>query len=126
MNQYLLTTYVDEGQPQPGPGDPQDMQMFLHRVMDLEAEMEAADAFVFGGALHGSAAAKVVRSENTEVFTTDGPFAETKEQIGGFYIINAKDLDDALAWAAKVTNAIGRPIEVRPFRATGRVADQMG
>jgi hypothetical protein len=102
------------------------MQMFMQRVMDLEAEMDAADAFVFGGALHGSDIAKVVRSEDSEVFTTDGPFAETKEQIGGFYIINAEDLDGALGWATKVTNAIGRPIEVRPFSATGRVADQMG
>lgn len=126
MNQYLLTTYVVEGEPQQGPGDPQDMQMFMQRVMDLEAEMDAAGAFVFGGALHGSGGAKVVRSPSIEVFTTDGPFVETKEQIGGFYIVNANDLDAALGWAAKVTRAIGRPIEVRTFSATGRVADQMG
>ena len=52
---------------------------------------------------------------------TDGPFVESKENIAGFYIINAGDLDDALAWAGKVTTAVGRAIEVRPFAATGRV-----
>ena len=56
---------------------------------------------------------------------TDGPFAESKEHIAGFYIINAADLDDALAWANKVVAAINHPIEVRPFMATGRVAEQM-
>ena len=56
----------------------------------------------------------------------DGPFVESKEHIAGFYIINANDLDDALAWAEKVVEALNHPIEVRPFRATGKVADQMG
>ena len=50
---------------------------------------------------------------------TDGPFIESKEHIAGFYIINAGDLDAALAWAGKVVYAINHPIEVRPFRATG-------
>jgi hypothetical protein len=52
-----------------------------------------------------------------ELLTTDGPFAESKEHLGGFYIIEANDLDAALAWAAKTTEAVGSPIEVRPFRA---------
>ncbi|MCP4246618.1 MAG: hypothetical protein GY778_06180, partial [bacterium] len=59
------------------------------------------------------------------VVMTDGPFAESKEHIAGFYRINADDLDAALAWAAKVADATRHPIEVRPFRATGKVADQM-
>jgi hypothetical protein len=125
MNQYLLTTYVVDGEHRQDPGTPEDMQMFMERVMALEAEMDEAGAFVFGGALHGSGDAKVLRPGESEVFTTDGPFAETKEQIGGFYIINAPDLDTALGWASKVTQAIGRPIELRPFSATGKVADQM-
>lgn len=126
MNQYLLTTYVVEGDQPRGPGTPEDMQKFMQRVMALEEEMDAADAFVFGGALHGSNDAKVVSGAGADVFTTDGPFAETKEQIGGFYIINAPDLDTAHGWATKVTAAIGRPIELRPFSATGRIKDQMG
>jgi hypothetical protein len=54
--------------------------------------------------------------------TTDGPFVEGKEHVGGFYIVNAHDLDEALVWAEKVVEAINHDIEVRPFRATGRVA----
>ena len=56
---------------------------------------------------------------------TDGPFVESKEHIAGFYVIEADDLDAALAWADKVTSCIGAPIEVRPFTATGKVADHM-
>jgi hypothetical protein len=50
-----------------------------------------------------------------EVLTTDGPFVESKEHLGGFYIVDAEDLDAALAWASKTTAIIGAPIEVRPF-----------
>jgi len=52
------------------------------------------------------------------VLTTDGPFAESKEHLGGFYIIETDDLDAALVWASKTTEAVGKPIEVRPFRAS--------
>ena len=97
----------------------------MQRVIALEAEMEEAGAFVFGGALHGPDAATVLSSSDGGVVMTDGPFAESKEHIAGFYIINAEDLDAALAWADKVVAAIQHPIEVRPFRATGKVADQM-
>ena len=62
--------------------------------------------------------------ERPRVLITDGPFTETKEQLGGFYVIEAADIDAALAWAAKVTAAIGAPIEVRPFAGTGRLRDQ--
>jgi len=52
---------------------------------------------------------------NNQIVTTDGPFAEAREHLGGFYVINADDLDAALDWAAKVTRCVGAPIEVRPF-----------
>ena len=81
----------------------------------------ASGTFVFGGALHGPDAATVVRESDGDVVMTDGPFVEAKEHVAGFYIINADDLDAALAWARKVVDAIDHPIEVRPFRATGRV-----
>src|SRR5689334_24858885 len=121
MSQYLLSTYDVEGQVSEAPSTPADMQSFMARVMALEAEMDASGTFVFGGALHGPDAATVVRPGQGEVVMMDGPFVEAKEHIAGFYIINADDLDAALAWAQKVVDAINQPIEVRPFRATGRV-----
>jgi hypothetical protein len=97
------------------------MQAFMQRVVALEDEMEASGTFVFGGALYDPEAATVVRLGDGDLVMTDGPFVEAKEHIAGFYIINADDLDAALAWARKVVDAINHPIEVRPFRATGRV-----
>jgi len=126
MNQYLLSVYDVEGQVQGSPSTPEEMHAFMERVIALEAEMDAAGAFAFGGALHGPDAATVVRGgTGLDKVTTDGPFAESKEHIGGFYIVNAENLDDALKWAEKVVEATNHDIEVRPFRATGRVADQV-
>ena len=123
MSQYLLSTYTVEGDVPGAPMTPEAMQTFMERVIALEAEMDASGTFVFGGALHGSESATVVRVSDGDVLMTDGPFAESKEHIGGFYVIKADDLDAALAWANKVADATNHPIEVRPFRATGRVAD---
>ena len=125
MSQYLLSTYTVEDQVPGAPTTPEEMQEFMGRVIALEAEMDASGTFLFGGALHGTDAATVVRSSDGDVVMTDGPFAESKEHIAGFYVINADDLDAALAWAGKVVDAVNHPIEVRPLRATGRVADQM-
>ena len=121
MNQYLLSTYAVEDDTPRAPGTPEEMQRFMERVAALEAEMEASGTFVFGGALHGPDAATVVRVGDGDPVMTDGPYVEAKEHIAGFYIINADGLDAALAWAGKVVEAINHPIEVRPFRATGRV-----
>ncbi|MEE9182846.1 MAG: YciI family protein [Acidimicrobiia bacterium] len=125
MSQYLLSTYFVQGEVPGGSSSPEEMQAFMERVIGLEAEMDETDTFVFGGALHGPDAATVVGPSDGDVVMTDGPFAESKEHIGGFYVINADDLDDALAWAGKVAHATNHPIEVRPFRATGRVADHV-
>ena len=121
MTQYLLSTYAAEGEAAVAPGSPEEMHAFMERVVALEDEMAASGTFVFGGALHGPDAATVVRGSDGDLVMTDGPFVEAKEHIAGFYIINADDLDAALAWARKVVEAINHPIEVRPFRATGRV-----
>jgi hypothetical protein len=121
MGQYLLSTYAVEGEVPGAPRTPEEMQAFMARVAALEAEMDASGTFVFGGALHGPDAATVMRVGDGDVVMTDGPFVESKEHIAGFYIINAEDLDAALAWAGKVVAATNHPIEVRPFRATGRV-----
>jgi hypothetical protein len=121
MGQYLLSTYAVEGEVPGAPRTPEEMQAFMQRVVALEDEMEASGTFVFGGALHDPEAATVVRMGAGDLVMTDGPFVEAKEHIAGFYVINADDLDAALAWARKVVDAINHPIEVRPFRATGRV-----
>lgn len=123
MSHYLLS--VHGGGADREPPSPADMQTMMERIVALESEMEAAGAFVFGGRLHGPDAATLVADHDGEVVTTDGPYLETKEHLAGFYLIDAGDLDEALAWAAKVTRAIGAPIEVRPFAATGKAADQL-
>lgn len=120
MGQYLLSTFSAEGEAG-GPPTPEEMEAFMGRVVALEAEMDANDTFVFGGALHGPDAATVVREGGSDPVMTDGPFVEAREHIAGFYIIDAADLDEALVWGGKVVDAIGHAIEVRPFRATGRV-----
>ncbi len=112
---YLLSVHSVDGEA----GDPmteQEMQQFMGRVGVLEEEMKAQGAWLFGGALHEAETATVVRVTNGDVLTTDGPFAEAKEHLGGFYIIEADDLDAALAWASKTSAAVAKPIEVRPFR----------
>ena len=121
MNQYLLATYSVENQVPGAPNTPEDMQAFMERVMALEAEMDASSAFVFGGALLGPEATSVVSEKAGDRQLTQGPTTAAKEQIAGFYIINAEDLDGALDWAGKVVEATNHAIEVRPFRAAGRL-----
>jgi hypothetical protein len=94
------------------------MQHSWKEIAELEAEMKSKGAWVFSARLHDADTATVVRESNGEILTTDGPFAEAREHLGGFYVINAEDLDAALGWAAKVTRCIHRPIEVRPFAGT--------
>lgn len=126
MSHYLLSTHaVQGGVPEGAPTAPEEMEAFMQRVMELEADMDESGTFVFGGALRGPDAATVVRHQDGDVVMTDGPFGEAKEHIAGFYIIEAADLDEALVWAGKVADATNHPIEVRPFRATGRVKDHM-
>lgn len=120
MSQYLLSTYMDKDAVPSAPPSPEQMQVFMKRIVDLEGEMAAKGTFLFGGALHGPDASTVVNHNQGDVLLTDGPFAEAKEHIAGFYVINSEDLDEALEWATKTSEATGRPIEVRPFRATGR------
>jgi hypothetical protein len=117
MAQYLLSVHsvdsVDGNAPEPM--SPEDMRLSFSQVAILEADLKSAGAWVFGGRLHAPDTATVVRVSNGEVLTTDGPFAESKEHLGGFYIIEAEDLDAALGWASRVTRCINAPIEVRPF-----------
>jgi hypothetical protein len=115
MTKYLLSVHSVEGEV----GDPltdEEMQQSWKQIQVLNEEMKSTGAWVFGGALHEPETATVVRMSGGEVLTSDGPFAESKEHLGGFYIIEAEDLDAALAWASKATVAVMKPIEVRPFR----------
>ncbi len=121
MSQYLLSVHTVEGEAQEAPTAPEEMQAFMERVAAVEAEMDRSGTLVFGGQLHGPDTATVVGMSDADLVMTDGPFAEAKEHIAGFYIINADDLDAALVWAGKVVHAINKPIEVRPFAASGRL-----
>jgi hypothetical protein len=93
------------------------MKEFMRNVRELEQEMTSADALVYSARLDAAENAKVVAVTNGKPLTTDGPFAETKEQLGGFYIINAANIDEALSWAQQTSECVARPIEVRPFAA---------
>ena len=112
MKQYLLTVcYPAGGQPPP----PDVLQRIGRDVHAIQREMQAAGVWVFSGGLHPANTATVLRQQGGDIVTTDGPFIESKEQIGGISIVRADDLDAALDWGRKLARAIGVPIEVRPF-----------
>jgi hypothetical protein len=113
MPQYLLSVYMIEGQ-EPPPEET--IQQMYRDVEVVNQNMKSEGAWVFAGGLHPANTATVVRQQGGEVLTTDGPFAESKEQLGGFWVIQAPDLDAALAWAEKATVACQAPVEVRPFQ----------
>jgi hypothetical protein len=112
MKQYLLSVYQPEGDPPA----PEVLEMIRRDLDALNQELKAAGAWVFAGGLHPPSTATVVRLQDGDVLTTDGPFAEGKEHIGGFTIIKAADLDAALEWGRKLARATSLPIEVRPFQ----------
>jgi hypothetical protein len=110
MKQYLLAVHAAEATP------PEQAQQAYQDVNTFNAELQKQGAWVFAGGLHPPDTATVVRVKHGDVLTTDGPFAETNEQLGGFWIIQAPDLDAALAWAAKGAEACKAAVEVRPFQ----------
>jgi hypothetical protein len=113
MTQYMRSVHMVEGAEPPSP---EDMQKSFEDVDTFNAELQESGAWVFAGGLHPADTATVVHVTDGEVVTTDGPFAESKEQIGGFWVVEAADLDAALAWAAKGATACRAPVEVRPFQ----------
>ena len=113
MKQYLLSVHMVDGQ-QPRP--PEEMEQAYKDVNVLNEQLRAGGAWVYAGGLYPPDTATVVRIGGGEVLATDGPFAETKEQLGGFWIIQAADLDAALAWAGKAAKACREAVEVRPFQ----------
>lgn len=114
MARYLLSVHMAEGRTNPSMTE-EEMRRGFEVIGALEADMQKAKALVFSGRLTEPSSATVVDATNESVVTTDGPFVEAKESIGGFYIIDAPDLDAATDWAARTSTAVGMPIEVRPF-----------
>jgi hypothetical protein len=114
MTQYMLS--VHHSPDAAPPDDPEVMQQAFRQVDAFNAEVMEAGVWVFGGGLTDPGSASVVRSTDDDVTVTDGPFGETKEWLGGFWIIEAPDLDAALEWAKKASLACMGPVEVRPFQ----------
>lgn len=114
MTQYLLSVWHDDDYVVDFSGD--DMQRLAAQVSAFNEELQSSGAWVFAGGLEPAHTATVVRSSDGATTTTDGPFAETKEVMGGFWVIEAADLDAALTWARKGALACEGPVEVRPFQ----------
>ena len=113
MTQYLLAVHGAEDSSY---ATPEDMQAAFEAVNVFNADVQAAGAWVFAGGLQPASTATVVRVTDGDVLTTDGPYLETKEHIGGFWVIDVADLDVALDCARKGSIACANPVEVRPFQ----------
>jgi hypothetical protein len=112
VKQYLLSIYQPDGPTPP----PEVLDGITKKLDALNTDLKAAGAWVFAGGLHPPSTATVLRADDSDTLVTDGPFAEGKEHLGGFTIITAPDLDAALAWGARLADAVAPlPVEVRPF-----------
>jgi Uncharacterized protein conserved in bacteria len=111
MTQYLVAIH------HPDDYDPSREGEAMERDIDaLNEEMEAAGVRIFVGGLRAADSAKSLRAQpDGKVLITDGPYLETKEHIGGFWVLEAVDLNEALAWGRKAAVACRAPVEVRPF-----------
>lgn len=113
MTQYLLSVVTPaEGAEPPTPDE---MTAIMSRVEAVQTRVREAGAWVFAGGLAAPSSATVLRPQGDDVLLVDGPFAEGKEYVGGFSVIQVGDLDEALRWGREYVAAIGLPIEVRPF-----------
>ena len=112
MPQYLISVWHDDEYDLDFTTP--DAQRIGPKVGAVNDEMTASGTWVFGGGLVPASSATVLLANGDAVSMTDGPFAETKEQMGGFWIIKADDLDAALEWAGKAAAACELPVEVRP------------
>jgi hypothetical protein len=112
MKHYLLSICQPDGEP-PAPAT---LEKIMAEVGALRTELQRQGAWVFGDGLHDPSAATVLRPADGDIVTIDGPFTEGKEHIGGLVIIRVADLDAALEWGRRYSNATTLPIEVRPFQ----------
>jgi hypothetical protein len=110
MQQYLISMYQPDGTPPP----PEVLGPIMEQIGQWRAALQAAGAWVFTAGLHPASTATVLRVRDGETVVTDGPFVEGKEHLGGFTIIQAADLDEALRWGHQMAEITGLPIEVRP------------
>ena len=115
MTLYMLSVHND-AENAAAEMTPEEMEQTFKAVDVVNANMQETGAWVFGGGLHPPTSATTVRAHQGELLITDGPFAETKEHLGGFWIITAPDLDAALEWAEKASAACCGAVEVRPFQ----------
>ena len=115
--QYLLLIYDDENVLHSR--DEEDMKAFMEAYREYTDDIKAKGQMVAGDALQPTTTATSVRVRDGKAITTDGPFAETKEQLGGYYLVEAKDLDEAIALAARIPTARCGTIEVRPIWVYG-------
>ena len=114
MAQYLLSVWHDEDYVVDFSGD--DAQRLVAQVGAFNEQLMEAGSWVFAGGLHPASSATVVRAIGGEVSMIDGPYAESKEQMGGFWVIEAADLDAALDWARRAAAACEGPVELRPLQ----------
>ena len=114
MSQYLLAVHSVEGEDPYA--DEEEMQRAFAAVDTFNAKLQAEGVWVFAGGLQPPDTATVVDGRKGDVLVTDGPFAEAKEHLGGFWIIDVPDLDAAMKWAAEGSAACRGPVEVRPFQ----------
>ncbi len=115
MAQYLLSVWHDEEYEVDF--ESEESQRLFAQVGAFNAELEASGGLVFAGGLDPASSATVIRAAAGDVSMTDGPYAESKEQMGGFWIVEAPDLDAALEWGRKGAAACEGPVEVRPFQS---------
>lgn len=116
---YALLIYVE-----PWTTTPEQDAKVMEAYNAFSAEAVAADVMRGGEALHEAKTATSVRVRNGQTLVTDGPFAETKEEFGGFYLIDAPNLDEAIKWAAKIPGAVRGTVEVRPVVDFSSAADE--
>ena len=112
---YLLTIYADESRWTDATPEDGAALMAAHEAFSREA----GAAILGGEALQPTATATTVRVRDGERLLTDGPFAETREQLGGYYVVEAADLDAAIGWAAKIPDVAYGSVEVRPIMEFG-------
>jgi hypothetical protein len=122
---YAFTIYGDESAAESA--SPEEMQAVSQAYGELTQEMQEKGALVAGEGLYPTQTATTLRVRDGERAVTEGPFAETKEQLGGFYVLECKDLDEAIEWAAKIPGAQRGSIEIRPvmvFDEAGNLVEE--
>lgn len=117
---YMLMLHADEAAGKAV--TPEDMARFMGQMYAYKQALEKAAAFVATGALVGSSEASVVRVRGNEVSVLDGPYADVREQLGGYYVIDVADIDEANKWAARCPAATWGAIEVRRIRDASEYA----